>query len=83
MRTANRFVKGSSVYACNCCDRKTRQTGRGDNEFLKLCAECFDLGGVENEICDSGSTPALEAEAEALRKKIIAKGGTLDTEPEN
>lgn len=77
MKTANRFTKGNSVYTCGCCKRKTRQTGRGDNENVGLCAECYDLGGIENAISDCGTTPELEAEAAELRAAIVAKGGVL------
>lgn len=74
---ANRFIRGSAVYSCRCCGRKTRQTGRGDNENVQNCAECYDLGGIENEISDNGSTPELEAEATALRARIVALGGLI------
>lgn len=77
MNTANRFVRGSGAYKCTCCGRQTRSTGRGDNENLRQCAECYDLGGVENEILDYGSTPARQAEAAGLRKRIAEKGGVL------
>jgi hypothetical protein len=43
------------VYACGCCKRLTRQTGRGDNEFTGLCAECYDLAGEENSLSDTGA----------------------------
>lgn len=54
MKPANRFTKGSAVYTCGCCDRRTRQTGRGDNEHVGLCAECYDLAGEENTLSDTG-----------------------------
>lgn len=74
---ANGFKKGSGAYKCGCCGRMTRATGRNDNENIGLCAECYDLGGIENEISDYGSTPALEAEAAELKAAIVAKGGVL------
>ena len=77
MKVTNKFTKGCSTFSCGSCGRLTRQTGRNDNEHLGLCAECYDLGGVENEICDSGSTPELEAEAAELRNIIVSKGGVL------
>lgn len=76
-QVANRFIRGSAVYVCRSCGRKTRQTGRGDNENTNTCAECFDLGGIENEISDCGSTPELEAEAAALRAQIVKLGGVI------
>lgn len=77
MNTRNRFQRGSGCYKCRCCGRNTRSTGRGDNEHSRLCEQCYDLGGIENEISDQGSTPELEAEAEKLRKEIRAAGGNI------
>lgn len=77
MAITNRFRKGSGAYNCRSCTRPTRATGRGDNENAKLCAECYDLGGIENQISDEGSTPELEAQAESLRQLIKQKGGVL------
>lgn len=77
MKNANRFAKGSAVYTCGCCGRQTRSTGRGDNEHARLCADCYDLGGVENEISDNGETPELLKEQERLKAAIIAKGGKI------
>ena len=53
-RTANRFTKGSAVYECRCCGYRTRDTGRGDNEGVRLCADCYDLSGEENHLSDNG-----------------------------
>lgn len=51
-RPANQFLRGQSVYTCRCCTRQTRQTGRGDNDNVDLCAECYDLAGWENQFMD-------------------------------
>ena len=77
MKTTNRFAKGSGVYKCRCCGRPTRSTGRGDNEHNRTCAECYDLGGVENMISDNGATPELLVEKSRLESAIIAKGGKV------
>jgi hypothetical protein len=77
MKKSNRFERGSGVYKCANCGRNTRSTGRGDNEINGTCAECFDLGGLENQMSDDGETPELLAEAEALRSRIIEKGGNI------
>lgn len=53
-RPTNRFEKFSGMYACRGCGRNTRSTGRGDNENVRMCAECFDLGGEENHRSDNG-----------------------------
>jgi hypothetical protein len=78
MNQANRFAKFSGVYVCRCCGRKTRSTGRGDNENCQLCAECYDLAGIENEISDNGIenvTANTLAEAGRLYRLIGEKGG--------
>jgi len=51
-----RFQKGSGVYICEMCGKKTRSTGRGDNENLKLCAKCYDEMSEENAIADGRGT---------------------------
>jgi len=77
MKNASRFQKFSGCYRCQSCKRKTRATGRGDNENNNLCAECYDMAGIENEISDCGSTPERVAEIEALKAIILSKGGVL------
>jgi hypothetical protein len=54
MKSTNKFVRGQSTYTCRCCGRLTRQTGRGDNDLVGLCAECYDLAGEENSLSDNG-----------------------------
>lgn len=74
----NRFVKGSGCFKCNSCGRSTRSTGNGDNENVKLCVECYEIGGIENEIAD-GCCPVSEdasiAEIKRLAEVIRSKGG--------
>lgn len=53
-RVSNRFTRGSACYACRCCKRQTRDTGRGDNEGVRLCVDCFEIAGMENGLSDSG-----------------------------
>lgn len=70
------FVKGGlNVYKCGSCKRFTRPTGNGDNENLRLCEECFDLGGEENHLSDNGSFYGGPAEVLALISAVSAKGG--------
>jgi hypothetical protein len=80
--TANRFKRGSGVFACGSCGRKTRDTG-GDNTSAQRCAECYEAGGIENELSDYGAsyTPeqieACEKRIAELTQKCIEKGGKL------
>jgi hypothetical protein len=74
MRPTNRFARGSAVYECRTCLRWTRSTGRGDNELVTLCADCFDLHGEENALSDTGK---FHARPEAILEMIafVAKKG--------
>ena len=54
-RTSTRTTtstKGSGVYKCGCCGRSTRDDGNGDSVNLKLCTQCFGLGGINNAVSD-------------------------------
>ena len=81
-RKANRFEAGSGCYDCRICGRKTRSTGRGDNELMQACEECYDMGGIENEIADGHyrndeEKAQFEAEIEGLKAQCRAKGGKI------
>ena len=58
MLKGNRFAKGSGCYTCSCCKKLTRSTGRGDNENVGLCADCYDRAGDENAVSDGTMTQA-------------------------
>lgn len=74
-RPTNRIERGSGVYKCRCCERQTRSTGRGDNELIKLCAECYDLGGEENHLSDNGKLYDSPANVLAMIAAVASKGG--------
>lgn len=65
----NGYKTGSGCFTCGSCGRLTRDT-HNDNGNLKTCPDCYELGGIENEISDKGTTPELEREAQQLRDKI-------------
>lgn len=76
----SRFQRGSGVFSCGVCKRSTRATGRGDNEHVGLCVECYEIGGIENQISDYPNDPNIEAwrkEIADLKAACIAKGGKL------
>ncbi len=75
MKPTNRFVKGSAIYTCRICERRTRQTGRGDNELVGLCGECYDLAGEENHLSDNGKLYDRPENVLALIAYIASKGG--------
>ena len=51
MKENNRFQKGSGVYICECCGKKTRETGLGESH-VELCAYCYEVAGWENSFSD-------------------------------
>ena len=73
----NRFQRGTGCYTCQSCKRQTRATGGNDNEHVGLCAECYEVAGIENQISDGDGTPELLAEIARLKAIIAEKGGTL------
>lgn len=77
MKNSSHFARGSAVYACRCCGRNTRSTGRGDNELIQLCAECFDLGGEENSLSDSGDLYGDAENVLAMISFVASKGGNV------
>lgn len=60
MKNASHFQRGSGVYTCRVCGHRTRATGRGDNENVELCADCFDLAGLENQVSDGEPLSAAQ-----------------------
>lgn len=75
--THNKFKRGSGCYECRCCGLQTRETGDGESD-VRLCADCFELGGIENEASDYGDPDGkLAAEIAVIQARIVAKGGRL------
>ena len=56
MKNTNRFQPGSGCYTCSECGKRTRSTGRGDNENVGLCAPCYDRAGDQNSFWDGDMT---------------------------
>ena len=52
MKRGSGFEVGSGCYICHICKKRTRSTGRGDNENLGMCADCYDICGLENSLSD-------------------------------
>lgn len=78
----SRMKRGSGIFKCNVCERSTRDTG-GDNTQARLCEECWEIAGLENEMSDNGGhyTPEQMAACEKryadFKAACIAKGGKL------
>lgn len=52
MQNASRFQKGSGVYTCICCGKRTRATGTQDHENVEMCRKCFEEGQEDNAKAD-------------------------------
>ena len=80
MKIRNRFQRGSGVFTCGACGRATRDTG-GDNTAIGLCAECYEIGGLENSLEDNGTewqfAAQTQAEIERLKVSCRSKGDVL------
>jgi hypothetical protein len=79
------FEKGTGLYKCNACTRETRSTGQGDNENVGLCAQCWEIAGIENQLLDGDyEGPAgkrkLQLEIQEYQAIVLAKGGKIAEE---
>lgn len=75
----SKFHRGSAVFKCNVCGRKTRDTG-AQSAGNKICPQCFELAGIENEISDGYGT--YEERKNTIARyvaEIRAKGGDTTT----
>jgi len=79
----SRFQKGSGVFKCTCCGRRTRETTSDNSE---VCGPCYELAGYENGVSDCGVGHIADYLAGAVQeyKTITSKGGvyTFDQSPE-
>lgn len=75
----NTFTRrDGSTFTCDCCGRTTRHTGV-QSAGSKLCPQCFELAGIDNEISDGYTTVEEQrAEIDRLKAEIRAKGGNPD-----
>ena len=72
----NRFTKGTGVYTCGCCGRRTRDTG--DGAINGLCSTCYDLAGFENSIMDGYQSELTKNEIQLIIRmvqKVYSNGG--------
>lgn len=67
----DRFAKGSAVFTCQCCNRRTRATNR-DHASTGNCEICYELAGIENAFSDYGADEAF-ADYGVEARKLLAK----------
>ena len=71
----SKFVKGSSTFKCACCTRLTRFTG-DQAVGAKVCPQCWDLAGYENQLSDDGQLDAQTgAHVNDIFHELFAKDG--------
>lgn len=54
MKRSTTFTRGTGCYACRACARMTRDDGNGDSAGIRLCTQCYELGGLFNVLQDGG-----------------------------
>jgi len=69
MSDNRRFEKYSAIYTCRICDRRTRETGDSES-YVGLCADCYNLGGLDNELSDG----CIEQDEFNRKARAILKG---------
>ena len=71
----NGFRRGTGCYGCEICGRLTRDTG--EVSFgTKLCVQCWEVAGIENEILDGHTDEETGNQAIAkLEAAATGKGG--------
>lgn len=68
------FQRGSNVFTCSICTRRTRETTQPNGS--SLCSHCDDLAMTENSVLDGVQTVEEIAQwRDQIVKQIIAKGG--------
>lgn len=78
MSNHSHFRRGSAVYTCVSCTRRTRHTGV-QSLGSELCPECHELAGIYNAYQDGQDVVALYADAiREYTSAILEKGGKLD-----
>lgn len=68
------FEQGRSTYVCSICERRTRETTLRGHD---ICADCFELAGLENAKMDGCFTDADIPERDRILAAIVKKGGNL------
>ncbi len=63
---------GKGVFRCGCCGRDTRETNP-DHGALDLCAECYELAGIENTFSDHGSKPEQVDPYRQTVRRLVAR----------
>jgi hypothetical protein len=66
-----KFRRGETTYVCHCCKKLTRNTG--DEGGAGLCADCYDLAGIQNGMSDNGPDWLAEEAANGKGPGMVAR----------
>lgn len=84
MNRFSKLTKGNPIFTCQVCGRRARDV---DGTNVRLCHQCYEVAGIENELQDGyaaeswGSEEAALAEIDRLNEEAVAKGGTIEGYP--
>lgn len=75
MRNNSHFGRGQQpTFSCAVCRRRTRQTIQPQGS--DLCAECWELAGLDNSVNDGGDIlEDVAAERDRLVAIAVSRGG--------
>lgn len=55
-KSNSHFGSRAPTFTCATCDRRTRNTGQDSDS---LCADCYEIAGIDNTINDCGFKPGM------------------------
>lgn len=68
------FQRGSGVFACDVCTRRTRETTQPSGS--RLCPHCDELAMTENSVLDGCQTvEEIAPWRDRMVEEIVARGG--------
>lgn len=75
----NKSQKGSVVYNCQNCSRRTRSTGQQNHKY-NLCAECYILKKIQMTCEKKGIYALMQHKDQAMNlyDMIQKKGGKIN-----
>lgn len=69
-RDNRRFQKGSGVYNCIVCGKRTRETGDGESD-VQMCALCYFKESWYNAVQDGDISPEQYEEMVAKKEQEL------------
>jgi hypothetical protein len=73
------FTRGAPLFKCHVCRRLTRNP---DHSGTMLCAQCYEIAGLDNHVNDNSvvgdELAKIVAECDGYLAEIGAKGGNVE-----